>query len=96
MGDDVTDGFGPESYTLLRSSSVGDAMLGDYTAFVRPFNTSTETEWTLTATINGEVVWIEEGYFEAQAPKSFSSIISSTSSASGTSDSYSFDFQVSR
>lgn len=90
MSEDVTDGFGPESYTLFADQSDGDAVLGDYTAFVRPANTSFETEWTLTATVNGEVVWIEEGFFEAQAFDS--SFFSSTYSSSGGIDSSSFDF----
>ena len=95
MGPDVFDGFGPETYTLPRNSSAGDALLGDYTAYVRPYNTSFETDWTLTATVNDEVVWIEEGTFEAQALES-PFPYSSTFSTSGAGESYSLDFQVSR
>lgn len=60
---------------------------------MRPFDISNETEWTLTATVNGEVVWIEEGIFEAfESPYT----INSTSFTSSAGDSYSFDFEVGR
>lgn len=68
--DDIT-GTGPETYVVYSGQS-GDAMLGDYTAFVRPSSTmvrdnertlGSDTVWTLTARVNGEVLWIKEGFY---------------------------------
>lgn len=41
----------------------GDAMLGDYTFFARVDNPPAAAVWTLTATMNGEVVSFETGEF---------------------------------
>lgn len=40
-----------------------DDVLGEYTARVFFGYAQTDTRWTLTARINGEVKWVEEGDF---------------------------------
>lgn len=52
-----------EEYVVFSGLS-GDAMLGEYSVFVRRDTAPSATSWTLTATIDGAVVWVEEGVFE--------------------------------
>lgn len=74
LDNDNTDGFGPENYIVYNGLSE-DAALGEYTIQVRLASSFIETAWTLTASINDDIVWVEEGGFAA-----------STSSLSTTDD----------
>lgn len=64
LDNDNAEGFGPENYIVYSGLDVAeDAVLGEYAVQVyRPF-VSTDTNWTLTTRVNGEVVWIETGRF---------------------------------
>lgn len=58
--NDNTDGFGPETYVVYGGD---ESAVGDYTAQVWTGHAESDTTWTLTATVNGEVAWVEEGLF---------------------------------
>ena len=60
-----------EEYVLFSGLS-GDAMLGEYRIFARSGYSLTTIEWTLTATINGVVLWVEEGVLVYDSDDSFS------------------------
>ena len=47
-------------------------MLGEYRIFARSGYSLTTIEWTLTATINGVVLWVEEGVLVYDSDDSFS------------------------
>ena len=49
-----------EEYVLFSGLS-GDAMLGEYRIFGRSYDSDSPVAWTLTATVNGVVEWVEEG-----------------------------------
>ena len=59
-----------EEYVLFSGLS-GDAMLGEYRIFARSGYSLTTIEWTLTATINGVVLWVEEGVLVYDSDDSF-------------------------
>lgn len=62
MTGDNTNGFGPETFYVYNGLSVGDDdVLGEYTANVFFGFAQTDTRWTLTARVDGEVVWTEGG-----------------------------------
>ena len=42
----------------------GDAMLGEYRVFARREYAPSANEWTITATIGGAVVWVEDGVID--------------------------------
>lgn len=66
LDNDNTSGFGPENYIVYSGLNLAeDAVLGDYVARASLFYTQTDTAWTLTASVNGVVEWVEEGIFEA-------------------------------
>lgn len=52
-----------EEYVLF-SGLEGDAMLGEYRIFARSGYTEFPNDWTITATVAGEVVWVEQGVLE--------------------------------
>lgn len=58
-----------EEYVLFSGLS-GDAMLGEYRSFVRRSYAESAIAWTLSATIRGTVVWVEEGVFEGRSTSS--------------------------
>ena len=49
-----------EEYVVFSGLS-GDAMLGEYRVFARSDYSDEVVGWTLTATVNGVVEWVEEG-----------------------------------
>lgn len=61
---DITRGFGPENYVVYNGLSEADT-LGEYTAQVRFYGSYVATNWTLIASINDDIVWVEEGEFAA-------------------------------
>ena len=66
LDNDNTSGpdFEPENYLLYSGLSADtDNVLGDYTAVVELFRGSGSIPWKLTATSNGEELWVEEGDF---------------------------------
>lgn len=67
LDNDDTEGFGPENYIMFNGLSE-DAAIGEYIVQVRLSSSYVETTWTLTARINDDIVWVEEGDF---APDSF-------------------------
>lgn len=63
---DNRTGLGPENFMVYSGLNIeDDAVLGDYIARVSLFFTEMDTTWTLTARIHDEVIWVEEGSFEA-------------------------------
>lgn len=53
----------PETYKVFNRLSDG-AELGDYSTFIRVFYATTTTiPWTLTATVDEEEAWVEQGQF---------------------------------
>lgn len=59
-----------EEYVLFSGLS-GDAMRGEYRTFARSGYYAGTTAWTLTATIDGVVVWVEEGVLSHDTDDSF-------------------------
>lgn len=60
MSNDQLSGPGSETFILLNGLSVADDnVLGDYEAFVT--NGGEATEWLLTASLGGVVVWAQTG-----------------------------------
>ena len=66
MSDDIVDGPGSETYTLLNGLNIDeDEILGTYGAWVA--NGLPGTAWNMTAKLGGELVWaisgvLAEGY----------------------------------
>lgn len=52
-----------EEYVVFSGLS-GDAMLGEYRFFARRGYAPTANNWTLTVTMGGAVLWVEEGVLE--------------------------------
>lgn len=69
---------------------LGDAVLGEYTAFVIGYSTPIDTTWTLTARSEGEVLWVEQGMFAATSYFTTDDDITSSRLFSFSSDSSSF------
>lgn len=66
LDNDNTSGFGPETYMVYNGLNIeDDTVLGDYIARVSRFSSETDTAWTLTTRIHGEIVWVEEEVFES-------------------------------
>lgn len=55
------EGSERETYAMYNGQT-GDAMLGEYTVHVRQ-QYSMAADWTVTATVDGEVVWTKHGSF---------------------------------
>lgn len=55
-----TYGFGPETYLLFGGD---ESAIGEYSAQIWTPSAETDTAWTLTARVNGEVAWVEEGLY---------------------------------
>lgn len=69
LDNDNTDGFGPENYVVYNGLSE-EAALGEYSIQVRLASSFIDTTWTLTASINDDIVWVEEGDFAASTSSS--------------------------
>lgn len=63
------EGFG-ETYRVYGGD---ESAIGVYSARVSTDNAQADTTWTLTATVNGEVAWVEEGsYISSFSSENFS------------------------
>eukprot|EP00904_Undaria_pinnatifida_P011685 jgi/Undpi1/7647/HiC_scaffold_23.g10120.m1 len=85
-----------EEYVLFSGLS-GDDMIGDYNVFARRDYAPSANDWTLTVTMNGEVVSIETGSFPGSSTTwsydddDFSSSSSSSSRRQLFTDDYTYD-----
>lgn len=75
-----------EEYVLF-SGLQGDVMLGEYSVVATGVP---ENAWTLTATVAGEVVWVEQGvlHYEQHSDNSHSSYYSDTDTTDDDGDDY--------
>lgn len=63
--DRVGGGASPDIVVYNGLTTGVDALLGSYGVRAVYTESRTGVAWTLTAFINGEIVWVEEGVFEA-------------------------------
>lgn len=62
--DGYLDPYGPQTYVLKSDLDVDeDEVLGTYEAYVQLTEGDLPVPWRLTASVAGEVVWVEEGLF---------------------------------
>lgn len=71
MEDDYTDDLLPRETYIVYGGD--ESAVGEYLAQIVIYGGETDATWTLTARVNGEVAWIEEGSHSATSydPYSF-------------------------